>query len=184
MSDAIRDTPPDSIGAPRVFLGCAAAVLLHVADDNFLQPAAGMAAGDHLLSGGVPLLAIAAGMLAYPRVRAGAQASIALGMALTGVVVGFIEAGNHLFTIGPSGDDFSGLLAGAAGLVLAWLAVRTLWRSRRRGPTRLRQYVRRTVRGALGLAILTEVVLPVRVRLLRDPCGACRGRRSRARRRS
>ena len=36
-------------GAPRVFLGCAAAVLLHIADDNFLQPADGMSAGDHLL---------------------------------------------------------------------------------------------------------------------------------------
>ena len=147
-------------GAPRVFLGCAAAVLLHIADDNFLQPADGMSAGDHLLSGAVPLLAIAAGMFAYPRVRAGAQAIIALVTAFTGLVVGFIEAGNHLFTVGLSGDDFTGLVAGAAGLVLIGLAVRTLWRSRRRGPTRTRQYVRRTVRGVLGLAVLTELAVP------------------------
>ena len=179
MTNAIRDTPSDSInatlgapqgswagprpvvtGVPGVFLGCAAAVLLHVADDNFLQPEDGMSAGDHLLSGAVPLLAIAAAMFAYPRVRAGAQAIIALAMALTGLVVGFIEAGNHLFTVGLSGDDFTGLVAGAGGLVLAGLAVRTLWRSRRRGPTRTRQYVRRTVRAVLGLVVLSELVLP------------------------
>ena len=134
MTNAIRDTPSDSInaalgapqrssagprpvvtGAPGVFLGCAAAVLLHVADDNFLQPADGMSAGDHLLSGAVPLLAIAAAMFAYPRVRAGAQAIIALVMALTGLVVGFVEAGNHLFTVGLSGDDFTGLVARCSG---------------------------------------------------------------------
>src|SRR3954451_13715032 len=147
-------------GAPRVFLACAASVLLHLADDNFLQPADGTSAGDHLLSGTVPMLVIAAGMFAYPRVRPGAQAIIAMVTALTGLVIGFIEASNHLFTVGLSGDDFTGLAAGAAGLVLAGLAARTLWRSRRRGPTRTRQYVRRTLRGALGLAVLTELVLP------------------------
>src|SRR3954471_2791916 len=147
-------------GAPRVFLACAAFVLLHLADDNFFQPADGTSAGDHLLSGTVPLLVIAAGMFAYPRVRAGAQAIIALVTALTGLVVGFIEAGNHLFTVGLSGDDFTGLAAGAAGLVLVGLAARTLWLSRRRGPTRTRQYVRRTLRGALGLVVLAELVAP------------------------
>jgi uncharacterized protein len=147
-------------GSNRVFLVCAAAVMLHIADDNFLQPARGTSAGDHLVCGVVPLLALAVGALAYPRVRAGARAVIALLTAVTGLVAGFAEAGNHLFAVGLSGDDYTGLAAGAAGLTLVGLAVRTLWLSRRQGPTRLRQYARRTVVGVLAVASLTEVIIP------------------------
>ena len=150
----------DISGSPRLFLCCAAAVMLHIADDNFLQPADGMTAGDHLLSGTVPLSALAAGAFAYPRVRAGARAAIALVMAFTGLVVGFAETGNHLYSTRLSGDDYTGLVAGVAGLLLVGLAVRTLWRSRRTGPTRIRQYARRTLVGVLGIAAMTEVLIP------------------------
>ena len=53
-------------------------VALHVADDNFLQPEPGMSAGDHLLSGLVPLGLLALAAFAYPRLRAGSRAMIAL----------------------------------------------------------------------------------------------------------
>ncbi len=150
----------DVSGSPRVFVVCAAVVMLHIADDSFVQPAEGTSAGEHLLSGAVLMLALASGVCAYPRVRAGGRAVIALLTAVTGVVVGFAEAGNHLLATGLHDDDYSGLVAGAAALVLAGLAVRTLWRSRRSGPTRMRQYARRTLLGVLGIAAMTEFVVP------------------------
>ena len=147
-------------GAPRVFLAAAAAVALHIADDNFLQPREGMSAADHLLSGGLPLLAVGLGALAYTRVRAGAQAVIALLIAITGLVSGFLESGYHLFSVGLYADDYTGLLAGVAGVVLVGVATRALWRSRRSGHSRLWRYARRTGYGVVGVAVLLEVIAP------------------------
>ena len=42
------------------------------------------------------------------------------------------EAGYYSLRVGPSGDDYTGLLALAAGILLLGLGVATLWRSRRR----------------------------------------------------
>ena len=143
-----------------VFLAGAAAVMLHIADDSFLQPADGVSAGDHLASGGVPLLALAAAAFAYQRVRAGLRAVIALLMAFTALVTGFLESGYHLFSVGLSGADYTGLVAGTSGFVLIGLAAQTLWRSRRSGPSRPRRYARRTLLGVLGVAVLAEVLAP------------------------
>ncbi len=93
----------------RVFYAATAVVALHVADDNFLQPNPGVSARDHLVSGLVPILALLAAAAAYPRVRAGSRALIALSVGLTGLVVGAIEAGYYTFSVGPSGDDWTGL---------------------------------------------------------------------------
>ena len=142
------------------FLASAAAVMLHIADDSFLQPADGVSAGDHLFSGGVPLLALGVAAFVFLRVRAGLRAVIALLMAFTALVTGFLESGYHLFTVGLSGADFTGLVAGTSSVVLIGLAVRTLWRSRRSGPSRPRRYARRTVLGVVGLTVLAEVIAP------------------------
>ena len=147
-------------GTPRTFLVCAFLVLVHIADDNFLQPRHGMTAGDHLLSGGVPVVALGGAMVLYPHVRAGVRAVIALLVGFAGLVVGFIEAGYHLFSVGLYGDDYTGLAAGLAGVMLIGHATRTLWRSRRSGPTRTRRYVRRTVLGVVGLTAVAEVIAP------------------------
>ena len=49
-----------------------ALVSLHVVDDNFLQPQPGTSAGDHVVSGLVPLALLAAAALVHHRLRAGA----------------------------------------------------------------------------------------------------------------
>jgi len=100
----------------RVFLAATAAVALHVADDNFIQPAGGTTAADHLVSGLVPLVLLGVAAWFHSRVRAGAAGAIALSVGLFGVVVGAIEAGYYTQAVGPSGDDYSGFLAAAAGL--------------------------------------------------------------------
>ena len=105
-------------------------VALHVADDSFFQPQPGTSAGDHLVSGLVPLAVLGLAAWAYPRVRAGFRAVVALILGGFGIVVG-IEAVYYTTKGGPTGDDFTGLLAIPAGAVLIGIGLVTLWRSRR-----------------------------------------------------
>jgi hypothetical protein len=65
-----------------------AVVALHVVDDNFLQPAPGTSAGDHLVSGLVPLAILAAVAWLYPRPRAGIRAATAMTFGALGLTVG------------------------------------------------------------------------------------------------
>jgi uncharacterized protein len=145
----------------RVFLAATAAVALHVADDNFIQPPAGTTAADHLVSGLVPLALLGLAAWAYPRVRAGAAAVVALLVGVSGLVVGLIESGYYTLEVGPSGDDYSGFLAGAAGFVLVGLGLVRLWRSRRSGGHWFRRYGRRTLRVVGAVVVAFFVVLPV-----------------------
>ena len=131
-----------------LFLGSIALIALHVIDDSFLQPQPGTSAADHLVSGLVPLGALALAAAAYSRVRVGGRAVIALVAGFFGVVVG-IEAVHYTTHGGPSGDDFTGLLAIPAGLALLGLGLQTLWTSRRRDTGPVRTSVRR---GAIALA--------------------------------
>src|SRR5215216_1144155 len=118
-SAAMDDAAPEkSSGRYPVFLGATAVVGLHLVDDNYLQPAAGTSAFDHLASGLVPLALLVLGGWFYLRVRAGARALIAIAIGIFGVMIGGFEAGYYSVAIGPSGDDYTGLLAIPAGLVL------------------------------------------------------------------
>src|SRR5688500_1678763 len=118
------------------------AVALHVVDDNFLQPNPGTSAADHIVSGLVPLALLVGAGLFYDRLRAGARASIALLAGFFGIVVG-TEALYYTRAVGPSGDDFTGLLSIPAGLLLIGLGAVTLWRSRRTDDHLAWRYVRR-----------------------------------------
>ena len=51
----------------RLFVLGVAAIALHVLDDSFLQPPPGTSAGDHLVSGLVPLAVLALAAWTYPR---------------------------------------------------------------------------------------------------------------------
>ena len=144
----------------RVFHAGTALVALHVVDDNFLQPNPGVSPADHLVSGLVPLAALLAAAAAYPRVRAGTRALLTFAVGLAGLVFGAIEAGYYTFSVGPSGDDFTGWAAAVAGVVLIGLGAVTLWRSRRLDDNRKRRYARRTAKGLATVVLLSEVVFP------------------------
>lgn len=101
-----------------------------------------------------------AAALGYLRVRAGARGVLAILIGIAGVVVGLVEAGYYTVTVGPSGDDFSGLAAGAAGVVLLGLAVLVLWRSRKVGGSRKRRFGRRIALGLVGAAFAAEILFP------------------------
>jgi uncharacterized protein len=62
----------------KLFLLGVALIALHVLDDNFLNPEPGTSAGDHLVSGLVPLTAMAFAAAWYARLRGGARASLAI----------------------------------------------------------------------------------------------------------
>jgi uncharacterized protein len=129
-------------------------------DDNFLQPNPGTSASDHLLGGLVPLVLLFGAALAYPRLRPFSRGVTALLVGLFGIAAG-LEGWHYSLSVGPSGDDFTGLVTLAAGALLLPLAVVTLWRGRRRDGSRRRRHGRRALVAVGGVALGFFIVLPV-----------------------
>ncbi|MEV7396924.1 alpha/beta fold hydrolase [Aeromicrobium sp. NPDC092404] len=152
-------TTPVALRHHRVFLASVAAVMLHVVDDNYLQPNPGVSPADHLVSGIVPLALLGLGAWAYPRLRAGNRALVASGVGLTGLVVGLVEPVSHWGNVGLRNDDYSGVLAALAGLLLLGMSAVTLWRSRRLDDSRTRRYVRRAVKAVVAAVVMFEIVV-------------------------
>jgi hypothetical protein len=144
-------------GLARIAFGVGA---LHVADDNFLQPQPGTTAGDHLVGGLVQVGLFVLFAWAYPRLRAGARATLALGVGLFMVVMGAGEAGYYLRESGLSGDDYTGLLMIPAGFLLVGVGFVTLWRSRKGGNVVWR-YARRALLAFGLLAGAYLVIYPL-----------------------
>jgi hypothetical protein len=138
-------------------------IALHVLDDNFFQPEPGTSAGDHLVSGLVSLAVLLGLAWLYPLVRAGARASIALSLGILGIAIGANEAVYYAVKVGASGDDYTGFLALAAGIVLVALGVVTLWRSRRTDDSLARRYGRRALLTLAGFVVLAVLVAPLAI---------------------
>ena len=137
--------------------GAIALVAIHVVDDSFLQPQPGTAASDHLVSGLVPLALLGGVALLYGRLRAGARGTIALLLGYFGVLAG-TEAVYYTRAVGPSGDDYTGLLSLLGGFLLLGVGIVTLWRSRRADNRLWWRYGRRLV-FALATAVIAVAVL-------------------------
>ena len=141
-----------------VLIGCGL-VGLHLVDDNFLQPQPGTSAGDHLVSGLVPLALLAGATLAFGRVRPGARAALALLLGYFGVLIG-TEAAYYTVTGGRSGDDYTGLLSLLTGVLLLGAGAVMLWRSRRRNDRLVHRYLRRGLILVGVLALIAIVLFP------------------------
>ncbi len=137
-----------------------AMIALHVVDDNFLQPEPGTAATGHLISGLVPLTLIVGAAACYGRLRPGFRAVLALVFGVLGVVAG-TEAAYYKANGGASGDDYTGYLSAAAGLLLLGVGSITLWRSRRRDDGRPWRYVRRLLLTGAALVAVMFFLFPV-----------------------
>ena len=120
-------------------------IALHVLDDSFFQPEPGTSADDHLVSGLLPVALLVGAAVAYPRLRPGLRAALAIALGVLGIVMGSIEALYYGPSEGLSGDDFTGLLSALGGLVLVLLGIWTAWRGRRRDGSRIRRYTRRAL---------------------------------------
>ncbi|HET9287601.1 MAG TPA: CocE/NonD family hydrolase [Gaiella sp.] len=145
----------------RLAIGLAAIPIL---DDNFLHPAPGTGAGDHLLSGLVPLAVLAAVAVVYPRLRAGLRAATAMTLGAIVVVIGapgvyYLRDGSAAF------DHYTALLGFPAGLILLASGPMTLWKARRRGGSRRRRYALRASSVAIAAVsaplLFALVVFPI-----------------------
>jgi hypothetical protein len=143
-------------GLARLALGVGA---LHVVDDNFLQPEQGTSAGDHLWGGLVQVGLFVLLAWAYPRLRAGVRATLAIFVGILTATMG-VEAVNSMRGNGLSGDDYTGLLAIPAGLLLVGVGIVTLWRTRKDGRP-VRRYLRRALIAAGLLLGVFLVVAPL-----------------------
>jgi uncharacterized protein len=138
-------------------------IAVHVLDDNFFQPQPGTLAGDHLVSGLVPAAVLLSAAAAYPHVRPGLQGALALAFGFLGIAIGAGEAGYYTLQEGPSGDDYTGLLAIPAGLLLVGLGATILWRTRRRGGGLLRTSVRRLLLLLAAALVFVVVLFPLAI---------------------
>lgn len=135
-------------------------IAVHVLDDSFVQPQPGTSAGDHLVSGLVPLAVLCGAAWAYPRMRGGRRGAMALVAGVAGIVAGG-EALIYTTKVGASGDDYTGLLAVPAGLLLIGVGAATLWRTRRVTGRRPLRYLRRVLLGAVGALLVFFVLFPL-----------------------
>ena len=136
-----------------------ALIALHVLDDNFIQPEPGTSAGDHLVSGLLPLGLLGLAAWAFPRIRGAWQGAMALAFGLLGIAAGS-EGFHYAREVGASGDDFTGLLCLPAGVLLLGVGAVTLWRTRRTEGSLWWRYPRRALIGAAAFvpAVLVVVV--------------------------
>ncbi len=132
-------------------------IALHIADDNFLQPQPGTSAGDHLVSGLVPLAILLVVTAIVPFLRPGARATAAMTLGALGVTTG-VPSAHYLLKGQASGDHYSGLLAIIFGFVLIGVGCATLWRARRVGGTRSHRYLRRARSSVIGFLVAIAAV--------------------------
>ncbi len=147
---------PGTYGA---FLLGVALIGLHVLDDSFLQPQPGTSAGDHLISGLVPVSFLILAAAVWPRLRAGWRGVLALLLGLFGIAAGS-EAVHYANAGRLSGDDYTGFAALVAGLLLIGVGLTTLWRARRTDGSRTRRWARRILLVAVGLVGTYVFVAP------------------------
>jgi hypothetical protein len=144
---ALRDRVKAASAETLVALGAFGLIAVHLVDDSFLQREPGTAVADHLVSGLVPLAVLAGAAVAYPRLRPGLRAVLAVVLGILGIVSGVVEAAFYGPKEGLSGDDFSGLVAALAGLCLVVLGVVTAWRARKLDHPLAWRYGRRLLLG-------------------------------------
>jgi hypothetical protein len=78
-------------------------------------------------------------------------------------IVAGIEGAYYASAVGPSADDFTGLLSLVAGPVLLVLGAATLWRTRRTEGTLLWRYPRRLLLAVAAFFAFSLVVFPVAI---------------------
>ncbi len=144
-----------------LFTAAAAVGVVHALDDAVVHRGPGVGAGEFVLTALVAVVAWVAGSAAFPRLRPGLRAALALTVGALALANGGAHV-LHIASVGVAGADVTGLLATAAGLVLLGLAIAIPWRHRGAGgtPARRRWATRAlvSVTAFLGVAL---VVLPM-----------------------
>jgi uncharacterized protein len=157
-------------GEAAVFAAATAVALVHALDDAFVHRGPGLGLGQHAPAGLIALAAGVAGIVAFPSLRPGLRAALALsfgGLALVNGMLHVIHVGEH----GAAGGDITGVLAAAGGVVLVGLSVAIPWRRRGEGT-----WKGRAVAVPLGLLATVFVLGPIALGIVathkwREPVG-------------
>jgi dienelactone hydrolase len=113
-----------------VFAVATGVALLHALDDAFLHRQPGLGLSQHALAALIAAAASIAAIWAFPRMGASLRAATAFTFGVLASVNGAMHV-QHIRVDGVARSDLTGVLALAAGLVLAGLAVFILWHRRR-----------------------------------------------------
>jgi dienelactone hydrolase len=145
-----------------VFTAAVALIAAHTLVDAFVAPEPGTRWSDHLVSAGASLAVLAAAVVAYPHLREGGRAAVALALgvlAIEGALLTVSDARRG----GPAGEDWTGFLLWPAGIALCALGVALAWRPRKPAG---RRYLRRGLIVAAAALAAYWAVIPVAVALL------------------
>ena len=141
-------------------------VAVHVIDDSFVQPQPGTDAGDHLLSGLLPVGILIVVAWLYPRLGAGARAGVSVTFGALAVAVGAPAV--YYLRAGEAADaHYTGLLAIPMGVLMLGVGPVVLWRARHVGGSRAHRYRRRSLTALVIVTVAAPTffffVLPVAV---------------------
>ena len=143
-----------------VFRAATVLALVHAVDDALLNRQPGVDLDQHALAAAIALAAGIAAIAAFPRLRPGLRAAVAL-------VFGVLAATNgsmhviHIAKAGPAHSDVTGALAVVAGLSLIGLALWIPWRHRGEGAsTARRRWINRAVAVVLGVLVVYAGLYP------------------------
>src|SRR4051812_4307508 len=144
-----------------VFSVALALCVLHALDDAFLHRQPGVPLGQHAVAAFAALLAGVAGFVAFPRVRPGLRATLAIGFGLPALVNGAMHV-VHIHFDAMSGSDLTGVAAAGAGMVLVGLGVSIPWRHRGAGlATPRRRWANRVLSVPFAVVVGLVVVVPI-----------------------
>ncbi len=150
-------------GETRVVAVATALALVHAVDEALVHRERGVGVGQHALAALAALAVGLAGVAAFPLLRPGLRAAVALVFGVLALVNGGLHV-LHAITQGPAGSDWTGFLAAAAGAVLLATGVSIPWRHRgEAGGGRGRRWGRRAVAVVGGALALYAVVFPVSI---------------------
>jgi uncharacterized protein len=143
-----------------VFRGATAAAFLHALDDAFLNRQPGVDLDQHALAAAISLVVAVAAMVAFPRLRPGFRAAIALAFGVLALVNGSMHV-IHITKDGPAHSDVTGVLATIAGVVLIGLALWIPWRHRGEGArTARRRWINRAIAVVVGALVVYAGLYP------------------------
>ena len=115
-----------------VFRVATVVALLHALDDAFFNRQPGVPLGQHALAAVVSLAAGIGALVAFPALRPGLRAAVALAFGVLAAVNGAMHV-VHVTKDGPAHSDLTGVLATIAGAALVGLALWIPWRHRGEG---------------------------------------------------
>ena len=153
-------------GEAGLFRVAAAVIIVAVGDAAFVHRDPGTSAGDHLASGLAPVAIALALALAYPHLRAGLRATVALICGVLAVVAGVSDGIRHVVIDRVSGDDVTASLGALAGAALLLLGAVVLWRSRRVDGSLTRRSGRRALKLAGMAVIALLVIVPIGIAIV------------------